>query len=523
VSQTTTDPRGADDPVAAGPSQRWIDTKGRTLRAFAARGVIINTVFDFGLSGLSLIRGFVIAAFLSRSDYGIWGILVVSLGVLARLKMVGVSDKYVQQDEPDQERAFQRAFTVELLITGAAIVPITAALPLIAVVYGNWGLVAPGLVLVTMLAANALQSPFWVYYREMDFVRQRSRTAIEPVVGFVVAIGLAIAGAGYWALVIGAAVGCWAGAITAILTSPYPLKWRYDKGSLRVYAKFSGPIFIATFCSVVLANSTVLASNAHLGLAAVGSIALAGNITAFTTRLDDLVSATLYPAVCAMQNRIELLRESFVKSNRLALMWAIPFGIGAALFCGDLVHFAIGDKWQPAVVLLQVTGVVAAINHVGFNWDDYFRARGETMPIAVASVASLITFLIVGLPLLFVDGLRGLAIGIAAQAVVNMLFRAHYLRRLFEGFAFVPHAVRAILPTVPAALVVLAARQLESVHRTAAMASGELVAYVLITVAATWRVEGSLVRELAGYLVRRHPPLTDGGGHGEPDPEIIHA
>ena len=53
--------------------------------------------------------------------------LVVSLGVLARLKMVGISDKYIQQEEPDQELAFQKAFTLEILITVAAMVPIAAA------------------------------------------------------------------------------------------------------------------------------------------------------------------------------------------------------------------------------------------------------------------------------------------------------------------------------------------------------------------------------------------------------------
>ena len=40
----------------------------------------------------------------------------------------------------------------------------------------------------------------------------------------------------------------------------------------------------------------------------------------------------MYPAICAVQDRLELLRESFVKSNRLALMWAMPFGVGIALF-----------------------------------------------------------------------------------------------------------------------------------------------------------------------------------------------
>src|SRR5204863_7701101 len=144
---------------------------------------------------------------------------------------------------------------------------------------------------------SALQAPIWIYYRRMHFVRQRALAAIDPVVSFAVAVGLAVAGAGYWALVIAVVAGAWSAAIVAIVSSPYPLRWRYGRGSLKVYVAFSAPIVVATVASIVVANSAAIASNAHLGLAGVGAVALAANISAFTTRVDDLVSGTLYPAI----------------------------------------------------------------------------------------------------------------------------------------------------------------------------------------------------------------------------------
>jgi O-antigen/teichoic acid export membrane protein len=473
------------------------------LRSYAARGVLVNSAFDIGLGSLALIRGLVLAALLTRADYGVVGVLAVSLGALAMLKFVGISDKYIQQEEVDQELAFQRAFTVELLTTGIAIVPMLVALPIVAIVYGHWELVPPGLVVITVMIASALQAPIWVYYRRMHFVRQRSLAAIEPVVGFAVAIALAIAGAGYWALVLGVVAGAWSAAIAAIATSPYRLRWRWEPGSLKVYMAFSAPIFIAVASTAVVANGAAIATNVHLGLAGVGAVAVAATISAFTARVDDLVSGTIYPAICAVQGRLDLLRESFEKVNRVALMWAMPFGFGLALFAADLITFVIGEKWRAALVLLEITGVVAALAHIGFNWDDYFRARAKTVPIAVAAVASAMAFLAVGLPLLFVYGLTGLAIGFAAQAAVHLLFRGWYLSQMFEGFSFLRHAWRAILPTVPAVAVVLGMRQLETGTRTAAMAISELAVYLAVTVLATWLFEGSLIREAMSYLSRR--------------------
>lgn len=490
-------------PEASSAQGRSIDTGGTRLRSYAARGVLLNGAFDVGLAVLGLIRGIILAAFLTRSAYGVWGVLVVSLGVLARLKYVGISDKYIQQDEPDQEVAFQKAFTLELLMTAAALVPMAAALPVIAIVYGHWELVAPGIVLLTALVADALQAPLWIYYRQMNFVRQRWLGAIEPVVAFVVAVGLAIAGLGYWALAIGLVAGAWAGAIAALVTCPFRLKWRYDRGALRVYASFSGPIFVATASGVVLANGAVIATNAHLGLAGVGVVALTANITELTSRLDGMISGTLYPAICAVQDRVDLLRESFVKSNRLALMWGMPFGLAVALFAGDLIRFIIGERWHAGIGLLEITGVVAAVSQIGFNWDDYFFARAKTVPVAVVNVAAAVVTLGVGVPLLFADGLTGLAVGIAAGTTVDVALRAWYLSRLFEGFALVRHALRAVLPTLPAVAVVLFVRVLESGPRTATMAAAELVVYVLVTMLATLLVERKLLREAAGYLVSR--------------------
>jgi O-antigen/teichoic acid export membrane protein len=499
---------GMATPPADSRSKRF-EISG-SLREHAARGTLINTAFLTGLSALSLLKGFILAGFISRADYGLWGVLAVSLGTLLWLKQVGITDKYVEQDEEDQELAFQKAFTLELCFTGGFVVLLAAALPGFALLYGLPELIAPGLLVLVALVAQIFQTPLWVFYRRMQFARQRSLQAIDPVVGFVVSIALAAAGLGYWALVIGLVAGACASALAAVAFSPFKLRLRYEGGTMRSYASFSWPLFVSSGASIVMAQSAILAAEGHLGLAATGVLALAATITTFTDRVDQLVTGTLYPAICAVKDRTALLYESFVKSNRLALMWAVPFGTALTLFAADLVDFGIGDRWEPAVVVLQVYGIAAAVGHVGFNWNAYFRARAETRPMAVASLAAMVTFLAVGLPLLFTDGLRGFAIGVAAQTVVHVLFRAYYLQRLFDGFAFLRHAGRAFLPTVPAVAVVLVLRMAESGERTLVMALGELGLYVIVTAAATWYFESRLLREAIGYLTARRRPARAG-------------
>src|SRR5436190_497814 len=409
-------------------ADRELALGNRSLRAHAARGALVNGAFNVAVSSLGLVRGFVVAAFLTADDYGVWGIVVIAFGTLSWLKQVGVSEKYVQQSEPDQELAFQRAFTIELLANAAFLVVLLVAIPIAVVVYGQDEIVGPALLLALVIPAYVLQTPIWIFYRRMDFVRQRALQAIDPVVSFVVTVGLAIAGA--------------------------------------------------------------------------GAITLATTIAQYVDRLDELLSATLYPAICAVSDRVDLLYESFVKANRLALMWGVPFGIGVALFAGDLVHHVIGDHWAFAITLMELTAIAATVHHIGFNWHAYFRARNETRPLAVASVVTVVGFAAGPIPLLLTHGLTGYGAGLVAVAALQLLVRAFFLVRLFEGFRMARHAVRALAPSLVPTALILGWRAAGLVDRTAGEALAEAIVYVALTIAGTLALEGPLLREALAYLRR---------------------
>jgi O-antigen/teichoic acid export membrane protein len=477
----------------------------RSLRAHTARGTLINGAFLAGVSSLGLLRGFIVAGFLTASDYGVWGIVVIAFGTLSWLKQIGVSEKYVQQDEDDQELAFQRAFTVELLANAAFVVLILAAIPLAVVVYGHDEIVGPALALCLVVPAYVLQTPLWVFYRRMDFVRQRRLQALDPVVSFVVTVALAVAGAGYWAFLAGLLAGGWANAIVVWRASPYRMRWRWHAPTVRAYVSFSWPLFVTSFSGIAIAQGSIVTASHVVGLAGVGAITLATTIALYVDRVDEIVTQTIYPAICAVQDRLDLLFESFVTSNRLALMWGLPFGIGVALFAPDLVHFAIGEHWAFAIGLIQMTALASALHHIGFNWHAFYRARGETRPLAAASVASVLVFAAVTIPLLIADGLHGYGIGLVVAAAGQLVVRAFYLSRLFDGFGLARHAVRALAPSVLPTAAVLAWRGAVAPHRTPALAVVEAIVYLAVTAVCTALLERDLLREVRGYLRSSSP------------------
>ncbi|MGI8428936.1 MAG: hypothetical protein ACR2OB_06440 [Solirubrobacteraceae bacterium] len=137
---------------------------------------------------------------------------------------------------------------------------------------------------------------------------------------------------------------------------------------------------------------------------------------------------------------------------------------------------------------------------MGGCWPPRRARSAQTRPIAVVSTLTTLAFVAIALPLLALDGLRGFGEGMAGAALVGLVGRVVYLARLFPAFAIARHAGRSLLPTIPAAIAVLALRGIDG-HRPFPLALAELAAFVAVTVVGTLLIERELLRELLGYLL----------------------
>ena len=470
------------------------------LRRRTARGVLVNGAFLVVVESVTVAQNVVVARVLSTSDIGLYGIVSVTVMTLLTLKQVGIDEQYVQQDEEDQKLAFQRAFTVELVLSVAFALLVAMLAPAIAAIYGSWRLAPLMLALAYLPVAFALQSPAWVFFRRMEFVRQRTVQAVVPLATFAATVTLVAAGLGVWGLVLGALAGNLLAAWVAIRNSPYPLRLRLHGPSARRYARFSWPILVAAAAGLVIRQGQVFAFHEKLGLAGAGFITLAMTLTQYADRADRAVTATIYPAICAVKDARATMTELFEKSNRLTAIWALAFGAGLALFAHDLVRFVLGSKWEPATILLQVLGVTTAVHQLGFNWTAFYRAVGVSRPQAVYALASLAAFCAVPLPLLFAAGIKGFAFGMFAVMAAAFGARAFYVKRLLPELRLGALIARAAVPAVAASSAVLLWRLLEGGSWSGAEAIAQAVVFFGLYAAATLAQERRLLGEVGGYI-----------------------
>lgn len=473
------------------------------LRSRAARGAIVNGSFLLAVEAIGLVQAVVVARLMTADQVGLYGIVSVTVMTLLALKQVGIDEAYVQQQGEDQESAFQHAFTLDLgLSIGFALI-VAALSPLIGLIYGDMSIVGLMLALSLLPVLFALQSPAWVFLRRMDFVRQRSLQAVVPVVTLVVSVTLIVEGMGAWGLALGALAGNLSAAIMALVISPYAFRWRYDSGTAKKYLHFSAPIFLAAVCGLMIRQGQTLAFETKLGLAGAGYLTLAVTITRYADRADQMITQTIYPAICAITDRPARMAEVFEKSNRLTAMWALPFGAGLALFADDLVQFVLGNKWKPATSLIQIIGLSTAVYQLGFNWTAFYRAVGRTRPQTIYAVAGLIAFLAVPIPLLFTNGATAFAWGLFAVNLVAGFLRWRYMKDLLPTARIGRFVLRSAVPPILASIPIVIWQEASGHTPSAGRFILQLVVFVAAYIAATAALERELLTEAVSYLKRR--------------------
>ncbi|HEV3232537.1 MAG TPA: oligosaccharide flippase family protein, partial [Candidatus Dormibacteraeota bacterium] len=399
-----------------------------------------------------LVAGFVTARLLTPSDYGLMGVAVVATGLGLQALNFRVADSLVQLPA-DPGEAYDYGFTLMVWLVPVYLAITAGAAVVTAVLYQRANLVP----LCLLLAVLGIQLPAEVLrvyvQRELRWWLNRVTTTAGPMVGLVVSLVLAFRGAGYWALAWGLVTSTLISA--ALLWARAPrlprLRRTVPRAELLRFLSFGVPLWLAGILGSVAAYGISLELQVALGIGFIGLYRLTISIGDRIDTAEQLVGAVLFPVICRITDPASLKR-AFELSGQLVLVWAVPAGLGLAVFAPDIVRYALGPRWTPIVPLLVVEGVGETLNAVGTLWQLFYVAAGKTKPTLVMG-AQINVFLLVALGLMAMRfGYQGVVVTFFAAVMIGLIQRMRYMDRLLPGTTL----FRAALPVLAAGLIAVA-------------------------------------------------------------------
>lgn len=330
-----------------------------------------------GQAGQSLVA-ILLARLLLPRDFGLAGMAFVFSGLAGILTDLSLGAALVQRrslTEEDRSTVFWTAAAggFALSLAGVAVSPLVAdffstprVAPLFAALSAGFFLSALGSTQTALLT------------REMNFRSLELRQIGSTLFGAAVAVGLALAGLGPWAI-IGQSL-CTYGASTILLwtLSPWRPQFVFSLESFRTLGSFGFKTLLSKLLLYINLNGDNLLIGRYLGSAALGIYSVAFNVMFLPmARVVTPIRDVFYAAFVRLQNDPRRLGEVWLQVNRLASSLLVPAFLGLAIVAPDFVPVVLGRRWHAAIPVLQLLSLAGIAQSLqAFNGNVY-QARGR--------------------------------------------------------------------------------------------------------------------------------------------------
>jgi lipopolysaccharide exporter len=381
-----------------------------------------ESIWLFGSYGLSkfgrLAMMLVVAAVLSPRDYGYVSLSVFVITAAQITCEFGIWQAVVHRGDPD-ERFVSTAFTANVI--GALI--LTAGMfltaPWVSHFYGGPEMV--GLLRVAALALifdGIFYVPDGLLRKELNF---RGRALPEIVGAFgaaVVTILLLLLGVG----ILSYGAGLVAQSMIRCVLTVWKIRFRPRLGlywpCLKDIVSYGKSISGYDLTRYASANVDYLIVGRVLGAGPLGFYSLAFSLANYpVTNFAFILSRVAFPAFAALRDDPHYARRMYLKMVGLVAALVTPLLVVLALVAGPLTVGLLGEKWQPAILPLQLMVLAGISRSLAYPSSDMLRALG--FPNVPFKISVLQAVLVVGGLLLLAP--QGIVVVSLTMAVILSL------------------------------------------------------------------------------------------------------
>ena len=347
------------------------------LGARAAGGAAVTMVGQ-GMRMLVQFGGIILLArLLTPHDYGLMAMVTAIVGVAEILRDFGLSSAAVQAKQVSREQR-DNLFWINSGIGLVLAVAVFLGARAIADFYREPALVAISQALAVTFLLNGMTTQYRAHLsRDLRFGQLALSDVGGQVAGLLAAVAAALAGAGFWALVLQQVVQAVVGLIIVVACARW-LPGRYRRAApMRDFLGFGWNLMLAQLLGYASRNVGQVLIGARIGADALGLYNRAFQLLMMPLNQINAPATTVaLPVLSQLQDERErfgafLLRGQTVMVHLIVALFA--FACAQAL---PLMVLVLGEQWRPAVRLFQWLAIGGIFQSAAYAAYWVFLAKG---------------------------------------------------------------------------------------------------------------------------------------------------
>lgn len=405
----------------------------------------MTQVFSFGVT-------VVLVRLLEPSDFGVVALSSVVVGFIVLFGDLAIGSAIIQRDDIDE--AYLSTSFWAGIITGCVLCLLMVSFaPFVAIFYDTpilkqilW-VSSLGFILGPITSVQMT-----MFKKRMEFNKLAFIEILRASISGITAVSLAFFGWGIWSLVLGAIA-------EKIILMPlvwvmgrWKPKFEFDVQRFKTLFGFSTYLLMFNFFNYFARNADNLIIGKLLGVTALGYYSLAYNLMLKPLQyISRAVGNVLFPAFSSIKNDKSRVRRAYTKVIRSISTITFPMMVGLLMVSREFILTIYGEKWSPAIILLQILSLVGAIQSIGTTVANIFLSQGRSDMMfkwGVFASAIVTSAFFIGA---YGWGLIGVAVSYLICAGCLWLLSHEYANRLIN--LDMSTFLKALLPAVSSSIV----------------------------------------------------------------------
>ena len=423
------------NPIDADNQAALVDHAARSVKWSLLYNIVPRLVTPFSMM--------ILAVLLTPEDFGLVAIATFVIALARILVELGLGDAVIQR-QTHVEEAASIGLWVSVSVAAALYLALWTAAPWIADAYHDAEVVGVIRVAALALPLMALAAiPKALLRRGMQFRSLFWVNSSFLIVQSVASLALAIAGIGYFAIILGQLIGM---LVSAALTWRM-VHWRpifvFHWPLLRSMLGFSVWIMVSSFQKWLFLYADNAIAGLFLGVQGLGVYALGFSVAILVPGfLQAALSDVAYPTFCRQQDAPCEVGRNLVKLQALSAALLFPIAWGISAVAPSAVDLLYGEKWPGLGAVIAILVIMPGLTSIWTLNEYAYQAVGR--PDVWAKLGGISLFAL--LPLLWIAAPYGLLVFTLARfcgawllPLGNVLFGTRVLdiriREQLKGFA----------------------------------------------------------------------------------------
>lgn len=334
--------------------EELMDDEVIEIKKKSVSGVISYFFRTALLQGIGLVAAFILSAFLSPSDFGIYGFVTQIIGLLIFFSDVGLAAALVQQKQDPDNKEYRVAFTLQWLLSWliVGLILLLLSFGFIQQKVGSAGVwvllsLAISFPLATLKTVSSIRLE-----RKLLFQKLVLPQIFEQLVFYGLLIALAWKGMGVLAYAYAIIARSLVGVLVMWIIEPWSgIGFMWNNKILKSMLSFGLKFQLNDFLARIKDQLFYLGLGAFLPLEQFGFIQWSKNWSMYPYNLTvQNVMAITFPTYSRLQHRKDLLKKAIEKSIFFISLAIFPILIGMSVFIWPLTQVIEKyAKWEPAI------------------------------------------------------------------------------------------------------------------------------------------------------------------------------